>query len=343
MGVAMSNPILIELTRGKLVESVHAGALAIARPNGELVVSIGDVAKPVFPRSAIKAFQALPLLETGAANRFEFGDREIALACASHSGTAEHVELAASMLARAGHDVTALGCGAHMPVYDEAAYELRRSGQQPTALNNNCSGKHSGMVATCVHCGDPVAEYWLPSHPHQLRIARTLEDFTQTRIGADNSGVDGCSAPNWAIPLAQTARAFATFITGDKLSVGRAEACRRIAAACMAEPNMVAGPGRLDTKVMTALPGRIFIKTGAEGVYCGAFPELGLGFALKVDDGNPRASQAAIEALLQRVFGAEATFGMLGPVRNWRGTETGSVRAGSSLLRGIEPMLVSDR
>ena len=332
----MSNPILVELTRGTLVESVHTGTVAIARANGELIVSIGDVARPVFPRSAIKALQAVPLLETGAADRYGFGNREIALACASHSGTVEHAALVASMLARAGKTVSALGCGAQTPIYDEAAYALRNSGAKPTALNNNCSGKHAGMVATCVHCGDEVAEYWNPKHQHQLRIARVLEDFTQATIGATNAGVDGCSAPNWAIPLAQTARAFATFITGDKLASTRAAHCQRIATACMAEPNMVAGPGRLDTRAMGALPGRVFMKTGAEGVYCGALPELGLGFALKIDDGNTRASQAVIEALLRRVFGAAATFGCLGPIRNWVGTETGVVRAGAALERGLE-------
>ena len=332
----MTNPILIELTRGSLVESVHTGALAIARSNGELVVSLGDIAKPVFPRSAIKAFQALPLLETGAADRYGFGNREIALACASHSGTVEHAELAASMLTRAGHDLSALGCGAQPPTYDDAAFELRRAGLKPTALNNNCSGKHAGMVATCTHCGDPVAGYCNPSHPHQRRIAQVLEDFTQTSISRAPIGVDGCSAPNWAIPLAQTARAFATFITGNTLSVGRAEACRRIATACMAESNLVAGPGRLDTRAMTAFPSRIFMKTGAEGVYCGAFPALGVGFALKVDDGNTRASQAVTESLLQHVFGPAAAFGCLGPIRNWRGTETGVVRASEVLVHGLE-------
>ena len=336
----MMNPILVELTRGSMVESVHTGAVAIARANGELVVSIGDLARPVFPRSAIKAFQALPLIETGAADRYGFGNREIALACASHSGTTEHADLAASMLARSGHDLSALGCGAQTPTYDDAAFELRRAGQKPTALNNNCSGKHAGMVAACAHCGDPVVDYWNPAHPHQRRIARVLEDFTQLPIDSAPVGIDGCSAPNWAIPLAQTARAFAAFMTGNGLSAKRAEACRRITAACMAEPNLVAGPGRLDTRAMDALRGQIFMKTGAEGVYCGAFPSLGLGFALKIDDGNTRASQAVMERLLQHVFGTKAAFGCLGPIRNWRGTETGTIRVGDELSNELKRLRV---
>ena len=332
------NPILIELTRGALVESVHTGALAIARPNGELVASIGDIHRPIFPRSATKAFQALPLLETGAADRYGFGNRELALACASHSGTPEHAALAASMLARAGRDVSALGCGEHVPMHDDSAYILRHAGQKPTALNNNCSGKHSGMIATCAHCGDPIENYLSLTHPHQIRIARALEDFTHTPMSAANSGIDGCSAPNWAIPLANLARGFATLITGDGLSKQRAEYCRRITSACMAEPHLVAGPGRLDTTAMKALSGRVFLKTGAEAVYAGAFPELGLGFALKIDDGTKRASEAVTEAILHRVFGSSITFGTLGPIKNWHHTETGQIRTSDSLTKTLEKL-----
>jgi L-asparaginase II len=334
----MTNPVLIELTRGALVESVHTGALAIARPNGETVVTIGDVRRPIFPRSAIKAFQALPLLESGAAEAYGFGNREIALACASHSGAPEHAELAASMLSRASLSASSLGCGAHAPMHDDSAFALRQSGQQPTTLNNNCSGKHSGMVATCAHCKDEVAGYLRLDHPHQIRIAKALSEMTAAPVTAANAGIDGCSAPNWAIPLTNLAQGFAKLITGDGLSKSRATQTRRIAAACMAEPNLVAGPGRLDTLAMTALKGRVFMKTGAEAVYCGAFPELGLGFALKIDDGNMRASEAVMEAILQRVFGSAATFGRLGPIRNWHKTETGQIRCSTALARALDTL-----
>jgi L-asparaginase II len=332
----MTNPVLIELTRGPLVESVHTGALAIARANGEMVLQIGTVARPIFPRSAIKAFQALPLLESGAADRYGFGAREIALACASHSGTEEHATLAGRMLARAGRDVTALGCGAHAPMSEHAAFALRQSGRTPTALHNNCSGKHAGMVATCIHCGDAAEGYLSLDHPHQIRIAQALIDLTGAPITASNVGIDGCSAPNWTIPLTNLAHGFARLITGDGLSASRAAHAHRVTAACMAEPILVAGPGRFDTLAMTRLQNRVFVKTGAEAVYCGAFPELGLGFALKIDDGNMRASEAVMEALLQRVFGAQVAFNKLGPVRNWQGTETGDVRAGAALRRALD-------
>jgi L-asparaginase II len=332
----MTNPVLIELTRGVLNESVHTGALAITRSNGETVVTIGDVQRPIFPRSAIKAFQALPLLETGAADAYGYGNREIALACASHSGTPEHADLAASMLSRASLSASSLGCGAHTPMHEDSAFALRQSGHLPTTLNNNCSGKHSGMVATCAHCKDAVAGYLRLDHPHQIRIAKALSEMTATPITAANAGIDGCSAPNWAIPLSNLAQGFAKLITGDGLAKPRATHARRIAAACMAEPNLVAGPGRLDTLAMTALKGRVFMKTGAEAVYCGAFPELGLGFALKIDDGNTRASEAVMEALLQRIFGTTAAFGRLGPIRNWHKSETGQIKCSTALIGALD-------
>ena len=161
----MPNPILIELTRGSLVESAHAGAVALVRASGEVVASVGEIAAPIFPRSAIKPLQALPLLETGAAAHFGFGAPEIAIASGSHSGTAAHVALVASMLARAGLSEAALGCGVHEPMDGATARELIRTGRAPSPLHHNCSGKHAGMLATAVHMGEPAEGYWRPEHP----------------------------------------------------------------------------------------------------------------------------------------------------------------------------------
>jgi L-asparaginase II len=332
----MSNPVLVELTRGRLVESVHTGAIALARPNGEMVAQAGDVDRPIFPRSAVKALQAIPLIESGAADRFGFGDRELALACASHSGTSEHAELASTMLARAGRSADDLACGAHDPMHDASAKALFKSGQRPTALHNNCSGKHAGMVATCAHCGEPIAGYLDVRHPHQQRIARVFHDFCGDGFDAKRFGIDGCSAPNWAIPLRHLARAFAVFTTGDGLSSDRRRVTQRITQACLREPMMVAGPGRLDTTAMTALAGRVFMKTGAEGVYCGAIPDLALGFAVKIDDGNKRASEAIVEALVGRLLPAAPALGAIGPIRNWVGTEVGQTRVASILMRALD-------
>lgn len=332
----MSNPILVELTRGPLVESVHAGALAISRPNGELVVSLGEVKRPVFPRSAVKAFQALPLVESGAAERFGFGDREISIACASHSGTAAHAELAASMLARAKLTEAALGCGAHEPILESAARTLAASGQKPSQLHNNCSGKHAGMCACAVHHNEDPAGYWLPDHPVQQRIIKILREYTGEALGADVRGIDGCSAPNWAIPVASLARAFACFITAEGPGKAHRATSERIAKAVWAAPDMVAGPGRLDTVVMSRVPGKVFMKTGAEGVYCGAFPHLGLGFAVKIDDGAKRASEAVILALLNRVLPETRGLGDGGVIKNWRGIEVGTMRVSAEVERALQ-------
>jgi L-asparaginase II len=329
----MTNPRLIEITRGPLVESVHTGALAVAFPTGELKLSLGDVAKPIYPRSAIKAFQVIPVFETGAADALAFTDADIALACASHSGTEAHVARADAMLKRAKLTEAALGCGAHMPTSDDAARLMIRAGAAPTQLHNNCSGKHAAMIGTCAHCGDPVAGYTDVSHPHQQRIARVLSGMLGDGFDAHCVGIDGCSAPNWASPLKDLARAFARFTTGDRLSKDRAKIAQRIMRACFAEPTMVAGPGRLDTLVMEKIPGKVFLKTGAEGVYCGAFPELGLGFALKIDDGNARASKAVTEWLIHTMITGVQAFGELGPIKNWRGTHVGDIRTAEALHR----------
>jgi L-asparaginase II len=330
---SMTNPILIEITRGELVESVHTGALAVSRPNGELLLSIGNIHRPVYPRSAVKAFQAIPVFETGAADALEFSDADIALACASHSGTEAHVSRASDILSRAKLSERDLGCGAHMPMGEETMRRLLQSGTVPNQLHNNCSGKHAAMVGTCAHCGNPVAGYTDVTHPHQQRIAQVLADVMGDGFDARCYGIDGCSAPNWAVPLKDLANGFAKLATGEGLSKDRAKISQRIMRACWAAPEMVAGPGRLDTTVMTELPGRVFTKTGAEGVYCGAFPELGLGFALKIDDGNPRASMAVAEWLIRHLIPAAPAFDALGPMKNWRGTRVGDIRTAEALTR----------
>jgi L-asparaginase II len=334
----MRNPVLIELTRGALVESVHAGALAVVRADGRLLAAVGDVAAPIFPRSAIKPLQAIPFARSGALERFGFGPQEIAIASASHSGTPRHAALAGSMLERAGLTPAALACGVHDPLDPAAARELVRAGSPPTALNHNCSGKHAAMLATAVHKGEPADGYWRPDHPVQQRIARTLEDLAGCRLDPDVCGIDGCSVPNWAMPLSGLARAFARLATGACLYGARALACRRITDACTAHPDLIAGPGRLDTSLMSRLPGKLLIKGGAEGVCCGALPDHGLGFAIKIDDGAKRAVDAVAVALVAQFHGEVADLGPPAALVNWRGLEVGQVRAASplqDLLHGL--------
>lgn len=327
----MTNPVLVEVLRGGRVESRHRGAIAVCDARGGEVLVRGEVDAPVFPRSAVKVIQALPLVESGAADAFGFGARELALACASHNGEPEHAELARAMLASAGLAPAALECGAHWPSRQEAALALARAGQDKTALHNNCSGKHAGFLCTCRHMGLNHRGYVRIGHDYQRLIAATMEEVTGAAHRAENSGTDGCSIPTYAVPLTNLATGFAKLATGEGLAADRAAAARRLFAACMAEPFYVAGTGRADTRLMTAGQGRVFTKVGAEGVYCGAVPELGLGFALKIDDGGERAANAAVAALLAQLLRADALAqvyaGMAdATLTNWNGIDVGAVR-----------------
>ncbi|RUU60360.1 asparaginase [Mesorhizobium sp. M2C.T.Ca.TU.002.02.1.1] len=298
----MTNPVVVEVTRGAVVESRHRGAISVLDADGKSVWEIGDTDRPVFPRSAVKAIQALPLVESGAADAYGFGNRELALACASHSGEPAHVELATAMLAKAGLDKTALECGAHWPSNHAAEIALARAGGVPNALHNNCSGKHSGFLCTCVHAGIAHAGYIKAGHALQEMVRDAMQSVTGAAHGVDNSGIDGCSIPTYAVPLKSFALGFARMATGRGFSPERARAAKRLLTACMAEPFLVSGTGKADVALMQAAPGRIFVKTGAEGVYCAALPELGLGIALKCDDGAGRAAEVMIAAVLAKLL-----------------------------------------
>jgi L-asparaginase II len=328
----MANPVLVEVLRGNIVESRHRGSFCVVDADGHVVLSGGDVEAAVFPRSAVKAIQALPLLESGAADAFGFGKREIALACASHSGEPGHAHLAKAMLAKAGLDETALECGEHWPMRQEAALDLARRGGSPTALHNNCSGKHSGFVCTCHHLGIDHRGYVGASHESQRMVRDAMETVTGAAHGEDVCGIDGCSIPTYAVPLKSLALGFARMATGVGFSQGRAVAAKRILEACMAEPFEVAGTDRMDTRLMQATGGRIFVKTGAEGVYCAAIPELGFGIAIKCDDGTTRAAETSVAALLARLLGEQDALSptlieLANPImKNWNGIEVGRTR-----------------
>jgi L-asparaginase II len=294
----------------------------------------------MFPRSAVKAFQALPLLESGAADALGLTDADVALACASHSGEPVHVEGAAAMLAKAGAMTSALACGAHWPLGDQAARALARSGARPTPLHNNCSGKHAGFLCLACASGWDAAGYETAGHPVQRAVKAAIEDMTGAAIGADACGTDGCSIPTYAVPLRALALGFARFATGRGLAPRRAAAAARIRTAVAAHPHLVAGEGRFDTDVMRLLGARAFTKTGAEGVFCAALPELGLGLAVKADDGATRAAQVMIAALIARFLAlsdAERTRfePFLSPtLRNWNGLEVGGLRPAGRLAEG---------
>jgi L-asparaginase II len=337
-GRHMENPVVVEVTRGARVESFHRGAGAAADADGRIVFAFGDVGRPVFPRSAVKAMQALPWIESGAADAYGFGEAEIALSCSSHSGEPAHVALAAAMLAKAGRDAGALACGAHWPSGAEASRALARSGGEPAALHNNCSGKHAGFVCLACASGIDPAGYETPGHFVQREVKAAIEDVTGEKLGEDRRATDGCSIPTYAIPLLALARGFAKLGTGRGLGPARAAAARRIRAAVAAHPFLVAGTGRFDTGVMTLLGARAFTKTGAEGVFCACLPELGLGLAVKADDGERRAAEVMIAALIAKFLPMNdrerAGFARFASPRltNWRGLEAGAIRPAGAIL-----------
>lgn len=337
----MSDPVLVEVFRGNTVESLHRGAIVVVDGDGRTVVAIGDVDRPVFPRSAVKAIQALPFVESGAADSYGFGDRELALACASHAGELAHVELARAMLDKAGLNGTALECGAHWPSSQDAMVGLARSGKTPSALHNNCSGKHSAFLCTCRHCGFGHNGYVGAGHPFQELVRQTMQEVTGAAHGADNRGTDGCSIPTYAVPLTSLALGFARMTTGKGLGKGRAAAAKRLMSACMAEPFYVAGTGRACTRLMEAAPGRVFVKTGAEGVFCAAVEELGLGIAIKCDDGAGRAAEVVVSEILALLLRTDEELsaklsGLARPqLQNWRGTVVGRLQPARALAAGF--------
>src|SRR4029079_7730062 len=299
---------LVEVKRGSLTESRHRGHIVVVDPQGNIIASLGVPETVTYLRSSAKPFQALPLLTSGAADRFGFTDREVALACGSHNGEPIHTELAASMLKKIGLGPEALHCGAHEPYGTEAALELRKRGEQPNALHNNCSGKHAGMLAVAVHLGASIDNYESPENPVQKAIVDVVSQFSGVAVTDMAVGIDGCAAPIFGISVKAMALAYARLVSPpedfDKITRG---ACERIVRVMSAYPELIGGTSdRLDTDIMRAAPRRVISKVGADGVYtaginpCEEWPR-GLGLALKIEDGDDRRARptVVIEALRQ--------------------------------------------
>ena len=335
-----ADPVAVLVRRGDLVESVHRVAYAVADAGGTLLQHEGDVRRPVFPRSSVKPLQALPLVESGAAERFALSERELALACASHGGEPMHTEIVAAWLARIGLDPSALECGAHAPSHEATARQLIEQRRPPSPLHNNCSGKHAGMLTLALHLGAPTAGYIAPDHPVQLRISALLAAMSGASLAPP--AIDGCGVPTHAMPLAGLATAMARLTDPGPAAPGRAEACARVRAAMAAHPLLVAGSGRACSVIMAAAPG-VLVKTGAEGVYVAALPERRLGLALKVDDGAGRAAVVALVALLARLGAldpaAPALADLAAPVlRNHAGRVVGRIEPAPGWLSFDSPV-----
>jgi len=347
----MPNPVtetpasLVEVWRGPIVESRHRGHLTAVDGEGEIIAELGVPASVTYIRSSGKAFQAIPVITSGAANRFGFTEQEIAIACGSHSGESIHVDTVRSMLAKIGLDESALKCGVHEPFSAKVARELARKQEPPNVLQNNCSGKHAAMLALALHVGAPTGSYDDPRHPVQQAIAKTVAEFSDIPPDQIAIGVDGCGVPVFGMTVRAMALMYARLVAPpERFGAATRDACRRIVKAMIDFPEMVGGTkDRLDTELIKAGSGRLISKIGAEGVYtvgvlpCAEWPN-GLGLALKIEDGDDQRARppAVIEALKQLSVLKENELAALASyapiiIKNRRGERVGEARAAFKL------------
>ena len=325
----MSNPVLVNTLRGDVVENRHRGAIAVCDPSGRELHTWGDVSALVYPRSAIKTLQALPLVESGAAEHFSLSDAELALACSSHNAETVHTETVRHWLDTIGLDEAALECGVHPPLHEKTAQKMLLDKTEPGRIHNNCSGKHTGMLTTCRFLGEETRGYIEREHPAQQRWFDVLGDMAKVDMRKLPWSRDGCGIPVIAMPLATIASAFARLVAPDDLPQTRADASERLTRAIAAQPFMVAGSGRLCTEIMHLTGRRVLVKTGADGVYTAALEDLQLGIALKIDDGTGAAAEVSLLAVLNHlgVLNDDELEALVErrrmPIRNTRGVLTG--------------------
>ena len=331
----MHPALKIEVTRGDTLESEHRADAVVMHADGQVEAIFGNADRLVFPRSAIKPLQALPLVESGAADAFALEPARLALACASHDHEPVHVATVRAWLGDIGCSASDLGCGVQPPDDQRTIATLAQRGEQADPVYNNCSGKHTGFLTVARHLGEPLAGYVEHAHPVQARVRRVLGEMSG--LDADNApwARDGCSIPTLALPLAGWALAMARMTGSGPLADSRASAATRLSDAIAVNPVMIGGQSSWDTRLITATAGRILAKTGAEGVACGWLPGTDLGFCLKVADGSARAVPVAV-GLLVRELGWLDTAGLAAcePVfaprlRNWNGYEVGMLRGGT--------------
>jgi len=319
---------MVELWRGGMMESRHLGHAVVCDASGDVVEAWGNPDEIIFPRSACKMFQALPLIESGAADAAGLTDAQLALACASHEGAPLHTDAVAAWLDDLGLGEADLRCGSHMPRDKAARKALMCSDTAPCQIHNNCSGKHAGFLTLARHLG-AGPEYVEIDHPVQRAVRAAFEEVTD--MAAPGWGIDGCSAPNFATSVHAFARGAARFAAARETGDGRERAMVRLTRAMATHPAHVAGEGRACTGLMRAMEGRVAVKTGAEAVFVAIIPERQLGVALKIADGATRASEAAIAAILMRLGVLDPDHPVVdslltGPQKNWRGLVTGELR-----------------
>lgn len=319
------SPVLVEVLRNGTVESRHRGTVAVLHASGEVVYAAGDIDVPVFARSSIKPLQAMPLVETGALDKFSLDDNHLALACASHNGEPEHTDVVAEWLARLGLDCEDLECGAEWPYGTAAAQALAAAGEAPRRWHHNCSGKHAGMLSCCLHLDLPTTGYTAVDHPLHQYWKEAIEDLADVSLDRFPAGTDGCGLPAPALPLAALARAFARIAAAPAgLAACRAAALTRIREAMLGHSFLVAGSERCCTRLLQSC--RVMVKMGAEGLYAAALPETKLGIAIKIEDGATRAAEVALCALLAAAGLDPDPLLCTPPLYNSQGVEVGRLR-----------------
>ncbi|MFY0594988.1 MAG: asparaginase [Cognatishimia sp.] len=330
----MPEPVnLVEIWRGSLLESIHQGHAVVCHANGDILHAWGDPDALVYPRSSAKMIQALPLIESGAADRFGLNTAQLALACASHNGAAIHTDRVQSWLSDLELDDSAFRCGAQLPQEKSVRHSMLKTDSSPCQYHNNCSGKHAGFLTLSKHL-NAGSEYVEADHPVQQAIFEAFNEVTGFESPA--YGIDGCSAPNPATTIRAMARAMAFYSAANPEGDRRNQAAARLRDAMMTYPELVAGEGRPCTRLMRAMNGKVAIKFGAEAYFIAIIPEKKLGLALKITDGSTRAANCAIAAILVKLGvldpnHPEAQAYINEPIKNWRGIQTGWMRPASAL------------
>lgn len=327
----MTTPLTVEIIRGTIVESRHQVSAVVADASGAILHAWGDPERVTYPRSSSKPLQALPTVVSGAADHFGLSDREVALSCASHNAEPAHTSVVESWLGTIGLSVDALECGPHWPIHEESGFALARNGGAPCALHNNCSGKHSGFLTLAQFRGHDPSNYISPQHPLQVEIRAALERLCDLSLENAPCAIDGCSVPNWGMPLRNFAQGLARLATGEGLPEDWQAASKRIHQTMSSNAFYVAGTGRACTKVMELFKGRLISKGGAEGVNAASVPEQGVGIALKTEDGTGRAAEVALAEVLTKIGmvpdDSVAWDELREPsIRNRRGFVTGKLR-----------------
>jgi L-asparaginase II len=317
-------PFKVEALRGTKVESRHIVHAVILGRNSRTSEIFGDQDFPVFPRSSLKPIQALPLVLTGAADHFQVTEAELALACASHRGELIHVNPVRAWLNRLGLNESYLECGTHAPSNQDSFVSLIQTQQLPSSIHNNCSGKHTGMLATALHLNEPTKNYVSFNHPVQQRITHYTEKLCGIKLPPESFGIDGCSIPAPCLPLTKLAQGFLEFIDPSHLSDSESQACQRLFSAFVKHPLLTSGTGHYCSDLIAETKSRVLIKDGAEGVMVAAIPELKLAMALKAQDGNSRATELCTSLILERLGLLSKSSPFLTPkIHNWNQMETG--------------------